>query len=514
LGGQGLPDIINFATHEMFLAANFPFMCFVNLTHDAAKLIELFGTDEQKARFMEKMYAGIWTGTMALTEPQAGSDVGAIRTRAIPAEDGTYRLKGQKIYITNGEHDVTENIVHLVLARIEGDPQGTRGLSIFIVPKHRLDGDGNPGPRNDVNCLGIEEKMGLHASPTTSLSFGDHDDCHAYLLGQPRQGIRIMFHMMNQSRLEVGLYGLGICSMSYRHALAYARERLQGHSMDGGEEQVPIIRHPDVRHTLMTMKSYVEGLRAMLYFCGYAMDRANLATDGAEREQWHGMVELLIPVAKAHATEKGVRLSSLALRIYGGAGYTRQYPIEQYMRDSKVACIFEGTTGIQAMDFILRKVPMNGGEVFEGFLAQMDKVLELAAAQPDLRRYAEQMGKTRDGLALLAKNLTMDQSQNTLRNRLLAATSVLEVAGDTFVAYFLLWGAVVAEKKISEKGGLPEDPESLAKAFERDPELAHLAGKASIARHFIAGVLPEVDGRINGLNWKDPSVCAMADASM
>jgi hypothetical protein len=252
----------------------------------------------------------------------------------------------------------------------------------------------------------------------------------------------------------------------------------------------------------------------MLYFCGYAMDRADLATDGVEREKWQGIVDLLIPIAKAHATEKGVRLSSLALRIYGGAGYTRQYPIEQYMRDSKVACIFEGTTGIQAMDFILRKVPMNGGEVFEGFLTQMDEVLELAAARPDLRRYAEQMRKTRDGLGLLARNLTRDQSQNTLRNRLLAATSLLEVAGDTFIAYFLLWGAVVAEKKIAEKGGLPGDPESLAVAFERDPELAHLAGKTSIARHFIAGVLPEVDGRIDSLNWKDASVCAMADASM
>jgi len=513
VGGQDLPDIINFATHEMFLSANFPFMCFVNLTHDAAKLIELFGADEQKARFMEKMYAGIWTGTMALTEPQAGSDVGAIRTRAIPAEDGTYRLKGQKIYITNGEHDVTENIVHLVLARIESDPQGTRGLSIFIVPKRRLDEDGNPGPRNDVHCLGIEEKMGLHASPTTSLSFGDNDDCHAYLLGQPRQGIRIMFHMMNQSRLEVGLYGLGICSMSYRHALAYARERLQGHSLDGGEEQVPIIHHPDVRRTLMTMKSYVEGLRAMLYFCGYAMDRTDLATDGAEREEWQGIVDLLIPIAKAHATEKGVRLSSLALRIYGGAGYTRAYPIEQYMRDSKVACIFEGTTGIQAMDFVLRKVPMKGGEVFEAFLTQMDKILELAEARPDLRRYAEQMRKTRDGLASLARNLINNDSPNMLRERLLAATTLLEVAGDTFVAYFLLWSAVVAENKIAEKGGLPEDFESLTAAFEHDPELAHLAGKLGCAQHFIAGVLPEVDGRITGLNWKDTSICAIADAS-
>jgi alkylation response protein AidB-like acyl-CoA dehydrogenase len=227
LGGQGLPEIIKFATHEMFLAANFPFMCFVNLTHDAAKLIELFGDDGQKTNYLEKMYGGDWTGTMALTESGAGSDVGAIKARARLVDDGSYRLQGQKIYITNGDHDISENIVHLVLARIEGDPDGTRGLSIFIVPKFRLNADGTPAQRNDVTCTGIEHKMGLHASPTASLSFGDNNDCHAYLLGQPREGIKIMFHMMNQSRLEVGLFGLGICSVSYRHALAYARERLQ-----------------------------------------------------------------------------------------------------------------------------------------------------------------------------------------------------------------------------------------------------------------------------------------------
>ena len=514
LEGQGLPEIITFATHEMFLAANFPFMCFVNLTHDAAKLIELFGDDDQKARYMEKMYAGLWTGTMALTESNAGSDVGAIKTRAVPAGDGTYRLKGQKIYITNGEHDLADNIVHLVLARIDGDPAGTRGLSIFIVPKFRLNEDGSPGPRNDVSCIGIERKMGLHASPTTSLSFGDQDDCHAYLLGEPRQGIKIMFHMMNQSRLEVGLYGLGICSMSFRHALAYARERLQGQSLDGGEGQVAIIRHPDVRRTLMTMKAYVEGMRAMLYYCGYVMDRTNLASDSGEREKWQGIVDLLIPIAKAHATEKGVRISSLALRIYGGAGYTCQYPIEQYMRDSKVACIFEGTTGIQAMDFVLRKVPMRGGEVFSGFLDGMEEVISQAGARPEWRRYAEQMRKTRDALADVPNRMAQSGKDHRLRDQLLAATSLLEIAGDTFVAYFLLWSAMVAEQKIEAKGGLPEGPELKTDALERDPDLALLVGKLHSARHFIASVLPEVDGRIAGLGWGDDSVCTVADASM
>jgi len=514
LGGQGLPEIIKFATHEMFLAANFPFMCFVNLTHDAAKLIELFGNHEQKSRYMERLYAGEWTGTMALTEPGAGSDVGAIKTRARLAEDGTYRLKGQKIYITNGEHDLAENIVHLVLARVEGDPHGTQGLSVFIVPKYRLNADGTPGPGNDVNCMGIEHKMGLHASPTTSLSFGDSDDCHAYLLGQPREGIKIMFHMMNQSRLEVGLYGLGTCSASYRHALAFARERLQGHGINGEPGQVAIVNHPDIRRHLLTMKAYVQGMRAMLYYCGYAMDRAGIAVDKGEQEKWRGIVDLLTPLVKAHPTEKAVELSSVALQIHGGAGYTCAHPVEQFLRDSRVACIFEGTTGIQAMDFALRKVQMRGGSVFSGFLDGMDEVLNQVDALTGWNRYVDQLRKTRDALAELPGILANGEKTNRLRNQLLTATPFMEAAGDAIVAYFLLWSAMVAESKIAEKGGLPENPDVLADALERDPELAFLAGKIDSARHFIATVLPLVDGKIAALTWMEPSACTIADVSL
>jgi len=514
LGGQGLPEIIKFATHEMFLAANFPFMCFVNLTHDAAKLIELFGDDGQKATYIEKMYGGDWTGTMALTEAGAGSDVGAIKTRARLAEDGTYRVQGQKIYITNGDHDVTENIIHLVLARIDGDPDGTRGLSIFIVPKYRINADGTLGQHNDVTCMGIEHKLGLHASPTTSLSFGDNGDCHAWLLGRPMEGIRIMFHMMNQSRLEVGLFGLGTCSMSYRHALAYARERLQGRAIDGGAGQVAIVNHPDVRRNLLMMKSITEGMRAMLYYCGYAMDRAETAVDEGEQEKWQGIVDLLIPIAKARATERGVRLSSLALRIYGGAGYTCDHPIEQFIRDAKVACIFEGTTGIQAIDFALRKVPMRGGMVFKGFLDSMDELIDKASALSDWNRYAEQLRTTRDALAVLPAALAKRNEGSNLRTRLMTATPFLEAAGDTFVAYFLLWSAMVAEKKIAGMGGLPEDSKVLADTLKRNPELAFLAGKIDSARFYIAGVLPEVHGKITGLGRMDSSACDIADASL
>jgi hypothetical protein len=402
---------------------------------------------------------------------------------------------------------MTENIVHLVLARIEGDPKGTRGLSIFIVPKYRVNSDGSPGPHNDVTCMGIEQKMGLHASPTTSLSFGDNDDCHAYLLGQPREGIKIMFHMMNQSRLEVGLFGLGICSISYRHALAFARERLQGQGINGEPGQVPIVNHPDIRRNLLTMKAYVEGMRAMLYYCGYAMDRAEIAAGEDEQKKWQGIVDLLIPIAKAHATEKGVELSSLAMQVYGGAGYSNEYPVEQFMRDSKVACIFEGTTGIQAVDFALRKVPMKGGTVFKGFLDSMDEILNQASKQSDWGPFAGQLRKTRDALGLLPGILANGEERSRLRDQLLAATPFMEAASDTFVAYFLLWSAMVAENKIAEKGGLPD-------TLERDSELAYLAGKIDSARYFIANVLPVVDGKIAALTWKDSSACTIAVSSL
>ena len=411
IGGQELPEVIKFATHEMFFAANFPFMCYVNLTHDAAKLIELFGTDEQKKNYLDKMYGGQWTGTMCLTEPAAGSDVGAIETRAIPSEDGTYRISGQKIFITNGEHDIADNIIHMVLARIEGDPAGVKGLSIFIVPKYRLDSDGSPGAANDVRCLGIEHKMGLNASPTTTLGFGEKGACHGYLLGRAREGIRIMFHMMNASRLEVGIWGQGTSSVSYLHALNYARDRKQGPSMRNskGGVQAPIIDHPDIRRVLLTMKSLVEGMRAMLYYSAYAMDRSETAPTGEERKKWHDIVELLIPICKAYPTEKGVELASHAIQVYGGYGYTQEYPVEQFMRDAKVACIFEGTTGIQAMDFALRKVGMQDGKVFADLLDEMDSVIADAGNLDGWQKYATQLKTSKAALAAIPMKMAQQK---------------------------------------------------------------------------------------------------------
>ncbi|WP_319409439.1 acyl-CoA dehydrogenase [uncultured Desulfosarcina sp.] len=516
-GGQALPEIIKFATHEMFFAANFPFMCYVNLTHDAAKLIELFGTDDQKQHYLAKMYGGRWTGTMCLTEPSAGSDVGAIETRAIPAEDGTYRISGQKIFITNGENDIADNIVHMVLARIDGDPAGVKGLSIFIVPKYRLDPDGSPGEANDVRCIGIEHKMGLNASPTTTLSFGEKGQCHGYLLGNVCKGIKIMFHMMNASRLEVGMWGQGTSSVSYLHALDYAKGRRQGPGMRNPKAgpQAPIVDHPDIRRVLLMMKSLVEGMRAMLYYSGYAMDQAETAPTEDQRKKWHNIVEVLIPICKAYPTEKGVDLASHAIQVYGGYGYTQEYPVEQFMRDSKVACIFEGTTGIQAMDFALRKVGMKGGQVFAGLLADMDAVIDKAGNLPGWEQYAAQVRKTKTALGVLPAVLAQQAKDTGIVSTFLQATPFLDATGDVLVAYFLLWSAVVAEEKLEvlfRKKKL-QDADQRKAFIEKNASAAFLAGKKESARFFIANMLPITDGKLSAIGWGDLSAWEIAEKS-
>jgi hypothetical protein len=504
------------STHEMFFS-NFPFMCYVNLTHDAAKLIEIFGTDEQKKLYMEKMYNGQWTGTMCLTEPDAGSDVGAIRSKAVKRPDGTYSIQGSKIFITNGEHDMAENIVHLLLARIEGDPGGTKGLSIFIVPKYRVKPDGSIGESNDVACTGIEHKMGLKASPTCSLSFGDNQNCIGYLLGSEREGIRIMFHMMNSSRLEVGIWGLTTCSMSYLHALQYARERKQGQDAITKDPtpQVPILRHPDIRQQLLLMKAYVEGMRAMIYYCGYAMDRMHIAESDEEKEKWGRIVDLFIPICKAYPTEKGVSLSSLAIQIHGGYGYTQEYPVEQFMRDAKVACIFEGTTGVQAMDLALRKLSMKKGTIFAGFIAQMDDVINKARSNPELKKYAEQLNKSKTLILDVPKVFAEKAGQGQMYYSFLQATPFLEAAGDVIISWFLLWAAEIAREKLDNlyKENGAADPEKQKQLIINNKNAAFYSGKVQAAKYFIGNILPITDGRLEAIKFGDASawdICEQA----
>jgi hypothetical protein len=516
VGGQKLPHAIKSATHEIFFAANFPFMCYVNLTHDAAKLIELYGTSDQKICFMDQMYAGVFTGTMALTEPGAGSDVGAIKLKAIKRPDGTYSMIGSKIFITNGEHDVSDNIINMVLARIEGDPPGTRGLSIFIVPKYRINKDGSLGDSNDIICTGVEHKMGLHDSPTTSLLFGENGNCVGYLLGKPCDGIKIMFHMMNSSRLEVGLWGQGISSTSYLHALKYAKERLQGQSIVAPNPmvQVPIIQHPDIRRMLLMMKAYVEGMRGLLYYTGYAMDRQAIMDSDGDKQYWEGMIDLLVPICKAYPTEMAVNLASLAIQIHGGYGYSQEYPVEQFMRDSKVACIFEGTTGIQGLDFCFRKLRMNGGKPFQDIISEIDRVIKRAGKRSNLKLYAEELQRTKEALVsvytLLSKKLS---DENVIYNSL-KATQFLEATGDIIIAWFLLWGALIADENLRKLFKAKNIRSKNRVSFiKENSEAAFLDGKVQSAKFFIGNILPITGGKLEAVKWGDRSAWEIAEES-
>jgi len=413
--------------------------------------------------------------------------------------------------------NVAENIVHLVLARIEGDPPGTKGLSIFIVPKYRVNEDGSTGEPNDITCVGIEHKMGLHASPTASLAFGENGNCVGYILGKEREGIKIMFHMMNSSRLEVGMWGQAISSLSYLHALNYARERLQGQSLvrPDPSKQVPIIQHPDIRRTLLMMKSYVEGMRAMLYYCAYAMDREVVAESEEEEKKWGRLIDLLIPICKAYPTDKGVEFASHAIQVYGGYGYSKEYPVEQFLRDSKVACIFEGTNGIQAMDLTLRKLSMGKGKVFADFLSGMDEVINKAYGIEEWKKYADQVAKTRSALTEIPSLFAKQSGKEGFIYPFLKATPFLEAAGDVAISWFLLWGAMIAQEKLEalfhDKGA--EDAETQEALIEEKAEAAYLAGKIQSAKFFIGNILPITDGKIEAIKWGETSAWMIHERS-
>nr|MCU0554082.1 acyl-CoA dehydrogenase family protein [Syntrophales bacterium] len=330
-GGQGMPNVVAQGCYEFFQAANYPLIMYPGLTNGAAGLIDRYGTPEQKKKYMEKMYTGEWGGTMCLTEPGAGSDVGSLKTTAKRLPDGSYSIQGTKIFISSGDHDLTPNNIHTVLARIEGDSPGTRGISIFVVPKFRLKADGSPGPSNDVTTGGIEHKMGIKGSATAMLIFGEEGKCVGELLGKERDGMKVMFHLMNEARLEVGLQGLGTATAAYEHAVEYAKQRLQGAEIfefkNPAAPQVPIIRHPDIRRQLLWMKAHVEGCRALLYYTSFCQDMMEAAPTKEERQMWANRADLLIPVCKAYVTNRALDVCSVAIDVYGGYGYCSEYPV-------------------------------------------------------------------------------------------------------------------------------------------------------------------------------------------
>ena len=375
-GGQGLPKLVSTAVMEMWKASNMAFSLCPMLTNGAIEALMLRGTDEQKALYLTRMVSGEWTGTMNLTEPQAGSDLAAVRARAEPQSDGSYKIFGQKIFITYGDHDMTENIVHLVLARLPDAPEGVKGISLFVVPKFLTDATGKIGERNDVHCVSIEHKLGIHASPTCVLAFGDHGGAIGHLIGEPNRGLEYMFIMMNEARFAVGMEGLALSERAYQHARAYAKDRIQGTELGvRGGPKVSIIHHPDVRRMLMSMKSQTEAMRALAYVVGAATDAAHRHPDESVRERNRAFVDLMIPVVKGWCTENSIEIASTGVQVHGGMGFIEETGAAQHLRDARITTIYEGTTAIQANDLIGRKLAREGGATAKTVIAEMRTVV-------------------------------------------------------------------------------------------------------------------------------------------
>ncbi|MBI9085863.1 MAG: acyl-CoA dehydrogenase [Desulfobacterales bacterium] len=515
-GGQGLPHVIAQAASEYLVGASFAFTAYGTLGHGAGKMVEIFGTEEQKKLFLKNLYTGHWGGSMLLTEPNAGSDVGALTTTAKKNDDGTYSISGNKIFITNGDQDLTENIIHPVLARIEGAPGGTKGISIFLVPKYWVHPDGSIGEFNDVVCTGVEEKMGLHGSPTCSLTLGGKAQCRGLLLGQENQGMRVMFHMMNEARLDVGVQGFLHGSAAYMYAVNYARERLQGRDLAAGKDpdagQVPIIRHPDVRRMLMWMKANVEGMRSFVYFVAHCFDKAECATDETEKARCTGLIELLTPLVKSYCSDKGFDVCVQAMQVYGGYGYTQEYPVEQLTRDCKITSIYEGTNGIQAMDLLGRKLGMKKGAVFMGFLEEIQQTISLARKVGGLEPLADALEGAAGRLGDTALNLGKTAASEKFRTAFSFALPFLDAMGDVIMAWMLLWRAAVAMPKLEKLlDGL--DDEARAKKIQSNKNAAFYDGVVKTARYYIRSVLPVAIGKMAAISGMDDAMVEMDEKS-
>ncbi len=456
-GGQGLPVLPRLVFQEMLYSANLSFGMYPELAHGAMSLLEKWGSDEMKQRFLPRLVEGRWTGTMCLTEAHAGTDLGMIRTRAVPAGDGAFMVTGTKIFISAGDHDLAENIVHLVLAKLPDAPPGTKGISLLLVPKYLPTEEGNVGAANGVTCGSIEHKMGIKANATCVINF---DGARGWLIGEPHKGMRGMFTMMNAARLGVGIQGLALAEVSYQNALAYAHDRLQGRALTGAKnpqgEADPIIVHPDVRRMLMTMKAYVEGMRGLAYWVGLLIDVELHHPDAERRAEAEDLVALMTPVIKAFDTDIGFEVTNLALQCFGGHGYIREYGMEQFVRDARIAQIYEGTNGVQAMDLLGRKIPEGEGRLVKRFLGMVQKDLAAAAADAKVAPLAGAMG---DALALLQKT-TMSVVGRAMKDPEeigAAAADYLRMFGLVATGWMWVRMASVASAKPELAGGVRGD---------------------------------------------------------
>ncbi len=485
-GGIGFPRALTVHAMSQIIGSNISLFTLPGLNHGAGEMIAAFGTPEQIERYVPKLYGGEWGGTMCLTEPGAGSDVGALRATARQTEDGRWHISGTKIFITWGEHDLTENIIYPVLARVEGDPAGTKGISLFLVSKFHLDSDGNLGERNGVACTGIEHKMGIHGSPTCTLVFGEDAPAVGELLGERGRGMSAMFKMMNTARIAVGLQALGTAEAASRYAHQYALERVQGTAIqdfkDASATRIPIVKHPDVRRMLLDMRSVVEGVRALIGYTAWKHDLAETTEPDAD-----DLVELLTPLCKGYASEVCYEATGTSVMVLGGHGYLRDHPVEQYLRDIVIARVYEGTTGIQALDLVGRKLGRKGGLPLMKLLAEFDRVVALGR-EAGLDDLADHVSTMRQTLGMAAMTMAGRFQGGDLQGPLLQATPMMMLMGDAVLSWLHLWMAAVAAKATD------------ATSFHRN--------KVGCARHFIINAAARVAGRAVAIETNDTSACA------
>ena len=501
-GGQGMPRTIASAAMEYFNGANYPFMMYPGLTHGAGKLVEAFGTDKQKELFLKNLFTGKWSGTMLLTEPGAGSDVGALTTTAKKNDDGTYSITGEKIFISGGEHDLTENIVHPVLARIEGAPAGTKGISLFLVPKFRVGDDGSLGEFNDVICTGIEHKMGIHGNSTCSLALGSKGNCVGTLLGEENKGMKAMFVMMNEARLLVGFQGFACATTSYMYAVNYAKDRVQGKNlldmMNPDAKDVTIINHPDVRRQLMKMKVFVEGMRSILYYTNYCADMAVIGDTDEEKAKYNGIMEVLTPIAKGYVTDRAFEVCSQAMQVYGGYGFIEEYPVAQLLRDCRITLIYEGTNGIQAMDLLGRKLGMNKGKPIMDLFGEMQKTVAAAKEIPALEAYAGKFEEALNKLGEVALHMGQTAMSAKVLDAFANAHPFQDATGDVVLAWMLLWRASIAATK-------------LEKAKKKD--IPFYDGVVKSLQFFVDSYLPMTLGNLAAIKNTSGVAMEMSEAS-
>ncbi|MBU0735885.1 MAG: acyl-CoA dehydrogenase [Pseudomonadota bacterium] len=453
-GGQGFPHMMRIVINDQMYGAAQSFNITPSLTHGAAHLIESFATEELKERFVPKMYEGEWTGTMCLTEPGAGSNLAGTRTIAIRDGDH-FRIRGNKIFISAGDHDMAENIIHLLLARIEGAPEGIRGISLFVVPKIRVNPDGSLGEPNDVVCTAVEKKLGLHASPTCALNFGDNDGCIGYLCGEENRGLAHMFQMMNQARINTGVTSATLASLAYQNALVYAKERIQGSDIAGRKPgYVPIIDHPDVRRMLLWMKATVDGLRSMIYSGAFWSDLALELPEGDEKRHYQSLLDFITPIIKAYCSDMGFKVCETAIQCLGGYGYCKEYHVEQYLRDTKIASIYEGTNGIQSIDLMGRKMRVNDGALFKAYLKEIRGFCEENRNHPTLDDAIGDLSKAVERLAQVAGDMSA-MMQNDPLQWASHTYPVLLCFGDVTICWRLLDMAAAAQRRID--GGEEND---------------------------------------------------------